>query len=358
MHKLLQSLARRLLLPLLLTAAAAGAAAAPVYRAHVIAAPYRLGGVEYFWYTAMGLNNQGQSLLTSYQYGSYGNGYVVYDKQGQYQRHVGGMSRYGANLAVAINNHGDVAGHEWAGHYWIGRVQKDQGFDATIHGFPEGDFGGYFSDAYAYGLSDAGHVAGQAVGALDGRQRGYVWQLGTMQEIGTFGGATSTAFAVSDQGIAVGQADLADGSVHAFAFRGGVLHDLGTLGGANSWARDINDRGQIAGTAETADGSLRAFVYEKRQMRALPTPEGASASAWSINRQGQVVGGYTLGEQGHAFLFDGGTVHRIQDLLRPVDQAVWTIAGAASINDRGWILVDAHRAGDEHSTVLLLKPVR
>jgi probable HAF family extracellular repeat protein len=357
MHKLLQALARRLM-PLLLMAAAVGAAAAPVYRAHVVAAPYRLGGVEYFWYTAMGLNNQGKSLLTSYQYGSYGIGYVVHDKEGQYLRHVGGMSRYGGNLVQAINNHGDVAGHEWAGYYWVGQVQKDQGFDATVHGFPEGDFGGYFSDAYAYGLSDAGHVVGQAVGALDGRQRAYVWYLGTMQEIGTFGGATSTAVDVSDQGIAVGQADLADGSVHAFAFRGGALHDLGTLGGANSWARAINDRGQIAGTAETADGSLRAFVYEKRQMRALPTPEGANASAWSINRQGQVVGSYTLGGQGHAFLFDGGTVHRVQDLLRPVDQAVWTVAGAAAINDKGWILVDAHKAGDLNSTVLLLKPVR
>lgn len=365
MRTVLQSLPHRLwrhlsrgLLPPLLAALATGALAAPTYRAQVIAPPARDGGgFEFLWYAAMGTNNQGTSLLSMTQYGCFCTVFYVYDKNGQSLRAVGGFSRYGGSYIQAINNHGDVAGHELAGYYWVGRVQKDQGFEATIHGFPEGDFGGYFSDAQAYGLSDSGHVVGQAVGDLDDRRRAYLWQGGTMQEIGTFGGATSTAVAVSNQGIAVGQADRPDGSVHAFAFRAGVLHDLGTLGGPSSRAADINDRGQIAGTAQQADGTDRAVIFDRRQVRVLPTPEGASSSTWSINRAGHTIGAYTLAGEGHAFLYDGVAVHRLQDLLTDADRAVWSVTGAASINDKGWILVDALKAGDQHSTVLLLKPL-
>lgn len=362
MRTVLQALSHRLsrrLLPPLLAALATGALAAPTYRAQVIAPPVRDGGgFEFLWYAAMDTNNQGTSLLSMTQYGCLCTVFYVYDQNGQSLRAVGGYSRYGGNLVHAINNRGDVAGHELAGYYWVGRVQKDQGFDATIHGFPEGDFGGAFSDAYAYGLSDSGHVVGQAVGDLDDRLRGYVWQGGVMQEIGTFGGAASTAVAVSNQGIAVGTAELPGGSVHAFAFREGVLHDLGTLGGANSWAADINDRGQIAGTAQQADGTNRAVIFDRRLVRVLPTPQGASSSTWSINRAGHTIGAYTLAGEGHAFLYDGVAVHRLQDLLTETDRAVWTITAGASINDKGWILVDALKAGDEHSTVLLLKPAR
>lgn len=348
----------RLVLPPLLAMLASWSVAAPTYRAHVIAAPQKSGDIEFVWYGALDSNRYGTTLLTITQYASPGVGFLVYDKDGNYLRPVGGYGRYGGNLCTAINDWGDVAGHDWAGYYWYGHVQMDQGFSATIHGFPEGVFGGAYSMAYAYDLSENGHVVGQAEGELDNRLRGYVWRDKVMQEIGTFGGATSVAVAVNKNGIAVGQADLADGSVHAFVFRNGLLRDLGTFGGANSWASGINDRGQIVGTAQQADGTQRAFIYHQLQMTAMPTPEGSSSQAQSINRQGQVVGSYTLAGQSQPFLFDEGIVHRLQDLLTPHDAAIWTIKGAVHINDKGWILVNADKEGYLHSTVLLLRPVR
>jgi probable HAF family extracellular repeat protein len=355
----LQFLVRRLLPALLAALASWATAAAPVYRAHVIAPPVVVGDLEWLWYTALDANNAGTSLLMVNQYGNPDVGFVTFDKSGWQLRHVGGYSgRYGGSLHHAINNTGDVAGHWLDGYHWVGEVQQDQGFGAQIRGFPEGTFGGWFSSAYVYGLSDAGHAVGQAEGELDGRWRGFVWQGGAMREVGSLGGPTSTAVAVNDKGQAVGHADLADGRVHAFSFRAGVLTDLGTLGGGSSWAVDVNQRGQVVGSAQQADGSERAFLYATGQMNALPTPEGASAYAASINRHGQVVGGYRLAKTGHPFLFDGGLVHRLQDLLDPADQTRWTIVRAVSINDKGWILVDAKRRGDQHTTVLLLKPRR
>lgn len=359
MHHVLQALVRLVLPPLLALGAGLGFAQ-PIYRAKVIAPPeVCCDGIELFWYTAIDLNNSGKSLLHQYQYGAPGVSFVTYDRHGNFIEWLAGDTRYEGNRRVAINQWGDVVGSMTHSNFiWKGVVQMDQGFGASIHGFPDDEYGGFFSDAWAYGLSDEGHVVGQATSSVDGRHRGYLWRNEVMTEIGTFGGPTSAAVAVNNRGIAVGQADLADGRVHAFVYRQGKLRDLGTLGGANSWAGEINDRGRIVGTAELADGSSRAFVYDDRQMAALPTPEGASARAWSINRRGEVIGAYTLAGQTHAFLFDGVAVHRLNDLLATADQAAWTIESATGINDKGWILADGRKAGDLHSTVLLLKPVK
>lgn len=359
MRRPLQALVRLALLPLLALCTSL-AAAQPSYRVKVIAPPeICCDGIELFWYTAIDLNNSGVSLLQQEQYATPGRSFVTYDRHGTFLKWLAGDTRYQGNQRVAINNWGDVAGSATHDNYiWSGVVDMDQGFGASIHGFPDDEYDGFFSDAWAYGLSDEGHVVGQATSSVDGRHRAYLWRNEVMTEIGTFGGPSSTAVAVNDRGVAVGQADLADGRVHAFIYRQGKLRDLGTLGGANSWARSINGRGQVVGDAESADGSVRAFLHDNRQMSALPTPEGAAARAWSINRDGQVIGAYTLAGQTHLFLFDGSAVHRLNDLLAAGDKAVWTIEAAAGINDKGWILADGRKAGDLHSTVLLLKPVK
>jgi probable HAF family extracellular repeat protein len=358
MRSTLHSLPRRVAAMALATLATWPALASTTFEASIIAAPQRFNDVEMSWFTARDLNNSGKSLV--HGMGVYhGDSYHIYNQQGEAVAQVGGSGRYGGTVRHAINNLGDVVGTTvHSGSIMAGDVRRGRGFEATIHGFADDFTGGFFSDTYAYGLSDAGHVVGQAEGSRDGRQRAYVWRDQVMEEIGTFGGATSTARAVNDLGEAVGHADLADGRVHAFRYSAGRLTDLGTFGGANSWAYDINARGQVVGTAEHADGGTRAFIHSRGQLRALPTPDGANAGAWSINRLGEAVGSYTLAGQSHPFYFDGRAVHRLQDLLSAADQAVWTIKAVAAINDKGWVLVDADRAGDAHSSVLLLKPQR
>lgn len=92
-------------------------------------------------------------------------------------------------------------------------------------------------------------------------------------------------------------------------------------------------------------------------MKAIPTPGGASASAWSINLSGFAVGSYHLDGQAHSFLYDGVAVHRLNDLIDQTGQRPWTIGAAvAAINDKGWILCEARKSGDEHATILTLKP--
>ncbi len=329
----------------------------PAYRVVPVLRPVPSGGVDMFWYAGVALNNDGTMVVHSFQYANPFSWFETHDKKGGFIQFLGGQSKYGTAYFSGINRWGDVVGSE--SHDWgvmKGEVLMDRGFGANIYGFNEDDYGGYFSDAWAYGLSDSGHVVGQATGSRDGRVRAYVWRGGVQQELGTFGGATSSAVAVNNRGHAVGTADLPDGSYHAFVFRKGLMRDLGTLGGALSWASAVNDAGQVVGGAQLADGSSRAFVHAKGQLAAVPTPEGAGASAWAVNGSGVVLGSYTT-DRPHPFLFDGQRVYRLEELLSDTDRAHWTLSGAAAINDKGWVLCDGRRAGDEHDSVLLLKPV-
>ena len=99
-------------------------------------------------------------------------------------------------------------------------------------------------------------------------------------DLGTLGGASSSAYGINDSGQVVGQADTRGGQHHAFLYNDGKMIDLGTLGGANSSAHDINDSGQIVGSADTSSGQSHAFLYSGGKMIDLGTLGGGYSAAY------------------------------------------------------------------------------
>ena len=73
-----------------------------------------------------------------------------------------------------------------------------------------------------------------------------------MTDLGTFGGVTSSANGINNNGQIVGSYGFSSGIVHAFMYESGSMVDLNSLLPANSgWvltdALRINDAGQIIG---------------------------------------------------------------------------------------------------------------
>ena len=127
-------------------------------------------------------------------------------------------------------------------------------------------------------------------------------------DLGTLGGATSSAIGINAGGQVVGHAATAAGAIHAFLYDAGRMKDLGTLHGGNSYGVGINVGGQIVGCSGDKDDS-RAFLYSGGKMKDLGTLGGRSSSAQAINAAGQVVGA-SRNSRGvnHAFLYSDGTM--------------------------------------------------
>ena len=90
--------------------------------------------------------------------------------------------------------------------------------------------------------------------------------------------------------------------------------DLGTLGGANSTALDINDQGEIVGWADTESGVQHAFFYQGGLMEDIGASAGPGTSvANSINYVSRVVGTYTEAGRPHAFVWDNGSLRFLKD---------------------------------------------
>ena len=126
------------------------------------------------------------------------------------------------------------------------------------------------------------------------------------------------AIAVNASGHIVGDSETATGELHAFLWTpdGGMV-DLGTLGGATSSARAINALGHVAGSSQTGNGDTHAFFWTPLTgMIDLGTLPGSSSSeATALNDSNQVVGSniqgsVAFGTRTHGFFWspEGGMV--------------------------------------------------
>jgi probable HAF family extracellular repeat protein len=120
-------------------------------------------------------------------------------------------------------------------------------------------------------------------------------------DLGTLGGATSTAEAINEHGQVVGWSDTAGGNRHAFLYGDGVMQDLGTLtGGSDSYATALNDRGQVVGYSginglgQQFPEVYQGFVWDQDGMKSL----GALFCPCSYNDRYGTSGAYAINDKG------------------------------------------------------------
>ncbi len=180
-----------------------------------------------------------------------------------------------------------------------------------------GTLGGAVSSAI--GINDVGQVVGFSLTA-SGDTRAFLWDENTtpkMTDLGALSGDDqSTAWDINEAGQVVGRSSLkGTQGMRAFLWDNGVMTPLGFLPGHDgSTAWDINDVGQIAGYSY-GGGVSEAFRWEGGVFTPLGTLGGASSWGKGINNAGQVVG-YSQTTSGavHGFLWDENATPKMTDL--------------------------------------------
>ena len=141
-------------------------------------------------------------------------------------------------------------------------------------------------------------------------------QAQTLSDLGTLGGTSSTARAISADGsVVVGQSALIGGQLKAYRWtQASGMIDLGTLGGTSSEARAVSADGSvIVGASRTAAGFLRGFRWTQAGGMVEIATLGAGTTAFGVSADGSVVVGNSslISGGGRAFLWTqaGGMIN-------------------------------------------------
>jgi len=158
--------------------------------------------------------------------------------------------------------------------------------------------------------------------------------LYSVTDLGTLGGATSSAFAVNNSGQVVGVADTATQS-DAFLWQSGTMTDLGTLGGNASNAQNINNLGQVVGFSTNASSVSDAFLWTSSGgMTDIDSTFGFNAGTsvvYTITDAGRMVGFANGGPGQQPRYFDGTSYITIPNLGGVNGH------GARGVNDSGQV---------------------
>lgn len=253
---------------------------------------------------------------------------------------AGNLAERGSQTLRAINDAGDVAGDS-AG---IAYLWTAAGVEQPL---------AYGS---AHDVNDADQVVGEA-STTGGHLHAFLWEQGSLRDLGTLGGSWSVAYAINASGQVTGWAEREDGTVRATLWEGaGEGVDLGSLGGAWSMAYALNDRGSVVGYAQTTSGNDHAFRTEASGvMRDLGTLGGDYSVAYDIDSHGRVIGeAATASGETHAFLWDEGAMVDLNDWI-PSDSG-WTLHRAIAINDAGQVVAEGVVDGEKRPCLLTPLP--
>jgi probable HAF family extracellular repeat protein len=237
-----------------------------------------------------------------------------------------------------MRNLGSLAGAAYAltfgGLNNLGQVVGDSGPDAfvwdSVNGMrklplPEN------SASAAYGINDAGQIAGYFDDMRDGLCHGFLWDNGEMTDLGTLHDRSNVVpYAINNQGQIVGTVFRLDDH-YGSGFIWDRASGMRAMPVDGSYF-DINDSGQVACGAVLWDSLNDVLVP-------LGTLPGETSTALGINNNGQVVGwSSAMVDQGHPFVWDAANGIQVLRSLDGPESWAWGINDSGQI--AGWVRTD------------------
>jgi probable HAF family extracellular repeat protein len=260
---------------------------------------------------------------------------------------------HNGNSQVRINDLGHIAGADNLRAYiWRDGVTTSLG---TLEG-------GY---TFASGINDSDQVVGTSYCDSILRYRGFLWQNGTMVDIGGFlSNGETRPMDINNAGQIVGSSDAFTSGGTAiyeqpFIYKNSAMTQLPILPGyVRGTAESISPAGNIAGTCYDQYmfyGQAMAWIGGQSYNLGL-LPGQPSAWASGINDLGQVVGstGHNSSSLGPAFLWDSGQMYDVNTLI--LNHAGYQVTEAYSINNAREIVGTSTYAGQTHAVLLMPVP--
>jgi uncharacterized membrane protein len=163
--------------------------------------------------------------------------------------------------------------------------------------------------SFARDVNDRNQIVGQRP-APGVTARAVRWNPdGTVTPLGPLPLSLSEAFAINNQGLSTGFADVDGGAIHATLWdRAGNLTDLGTLGGSLAFGEYLSERNEVAGESVNAanDDVLGFFWSRDSGMVPINVGGGGSRLVSGLNNRGEVVGDTVAGERRLAYQWTMG----------------------------------------------------
>jgi probable HAF family extracellular repeat protein len=279
-------------------------------------------------------------------------GYVFVDWQIQPVRYRDGHGlqilpglESASGQATGINSLGEIAGSvvDTEGSWQAFRLRHGSGLE------PLGALGG--SASFGMQINASGSVAGYSYLAGDAATRAFVAAPGApLRNLGTLGGSTSIACGINDAGQVAGRSTTAGEIQRAFRYTPEAgMADLGTLGGTQSIACGINASGAVAGRAQVAgNAAWHAFRHTATNgMEDLDTRGSALSAAEGINDAGAVVGWFVGPTGSRAFIFEDGEMVDLNDLIDPASG--WQLTLARDVNNEGQVIGQGIHLGESRA---------
>jgi probable HAF family extracellular repeat protein/T5SS/PEP-CTERM-associated repeat protein len=290
----------------------------------------------------MGTNDDGQVVGVS-QSGSQSFGFLW---DGATMANLGDLGGRGS-WAYDVNDAGQVVGGSYVDEQfhshafrWQNGVMQDLG---TLGG----------PSSYAFEINDSGQAVGYACCAPDTYlSHAVLWGPGGIVDLGDLDPmwpAISAAYGINNAGQVVGGSYDPTANFHAFLWQNGSIQDLGTLGGDYSAAEAINESGQVVGTARLANATPHAFLWDGA-MQDLGALTWDQSIGYDINDDGRVVGTLETGPTKHAFLWADGQMHDLNTLIP--SGSGWVLEEARAITNNGRIVGYGTINGQTHAFLL------